>query len=677
MPIPYYSDTDLLSEDDLNKVKNRVNMKMKELYSILEPTTSLIGPESYIPSSVSSGKSDSLIDIIIDLILKNGAMLIDASSYIITKDSLTKAEIKKIQDNIKIIKTKWDNWKSNRPDKADLDKLTDLQAAINDILLLKESEEQLNEQKSILIDKFNKLDEFKVKISDEINIISSEISTIQSELGTPAVAKLSPSEENDIIDEYIKSDPDVYNKFQKLEEMKDNFIPIIAQIQSIYNEYQPLEALLAPKLKVLGDIEKKIKIKQDDLKKIITDNKKYEKTIEQSAKRLKLLEDQLKRTFTTPEEKQEEINFLKDKAETELTITNFTKKIVPEPNINIIIDDIKKLEESKPQPLELQVFNEKKLEINKRLNDQLQLINENKTIDPTNEIDFEQYFKDTTVVIQEKETEIVDLNKEINKLSQDYLKQYIIDNNLQPLDDTKRNELIVKLQSQLPELQNAIKEKQTEYNDFKLKVDQFDSDFKLKMNTTLSNINTSFGSTDSDVLQTEATKIEDTTGIRFNTEYEQYQNDLQVETEKLNINLSVFNAVKVKIDTDSLLDFDKTINKIIFNFKTINDEFKTVIDNVASISQLKYDKLIKTYDRFKIDALIIKKKIKELPGDKLSLSGSQGQLKIQFADIENNVKSLFELLNNFDIQIDEFKKAYNPTRPVPKINIGGYMRRYL
>lgn len=676
MPIPYYSDTDLLSENDLNKVKNRVNMKMKELYSILEPTTSLIGPESYIPS-VSSGKSDSLIDIIIDLILKNGAMLIDASSYIITKDSLTKAEIKKIQDNIKIIKTKWDNWKANRPDKSDLDKLTDLQAAINDIVLLKESEDQLNEQKTILIDKFNKLDEFKVKISDEINIISSEISTIQSELGTPAVAKLSPSEENDIIDEYIKSDPDIYNKFQKLEEMKNSFIPIIAQIKSIYNEYQPLEALFKPKLKIFIDIERKIKIKQDDLKKIITDNKKYEKIIEQSVKRLNLLEDQLKRTFTTPEEQQDEIKFLKDKAETELTITNFTKKIVPDPDIKVITEEIKSLEQSKPQPLELQVFNEKKLEINKRLNEQLQLINENKTIDPTNESDFEQYFKDTTVVIQEKETEIVDLDKEINKLSQDYLKQYIIDNNLQPLDDAQRNELIVKLQAQLPELQDAIKKKQTEYNDFKLKVDQFDSDFKLKMNTTLSNINTSFGSTDSDFLQAEATKIEDITGIRYNTEYQQYQNDLQVETEKLNINLSVFNAVKVKIDTDSLLDFDKTINKIIFNFKTINDEFKTVIDNVASISQLKYDKLIKTYDRFKIDALIIKKKIKELPGDKLSLSGSQGQLKIQFADIENNVKSLFELLNNFDIQIDEFKKAYNPTRPVPKINIGGYMRRYL
>lgn len=676
MPIPYYSDNDLLNEDDLNKVKNRVNIKMRELYSILEPTTSLLGPENYIPS-VASGKSDSLIDIIIDLILKNGAMLIDASSYIITKDSLTKAEIKKIQDNIKIIKQKWDNWKSNRPDKADLDTLTDLQAALNDIQLLKESQEQLNDQKSLLIDKFNKLDEFKIKISDEINIISSEISTIQSELGTPPVAKLSQSEENDIINKYIKTDTDVSSKFQKLEDMKSNIIPIITEIKNIYQEYKPLETLLAPKLKALADIEKQIKIKQDDLKKIITDNEKYKKTIEDSVKRLQLIEDNLKKTFTTPKEKKDEARFLKDKTDTELIITNFTKKIVPEPDINVIIDEIKILEESKPQPLELQVINEKKLEINKRLNDQLQLINENKTIDPTNNSDFEQYFKDTTVVIQEKETEIVDLDKEINQLSQDYLKQYIIDNNLQPLDDTKRNELIVKLQSQLPGLQDSIKEKQTEYDDFKLNIDQFDNDLKIKMNTTLLNINSSFGSTDPDVLQDEATRIEDITGITFNTEYQQYQDDLQIETEKLNINLSVFNAVKVKIDTDSLLDFDKTINKIIFNFKTINDEFKTVIDNASSISQLKYDKLIKTYDRFKIDALIIKKKIKELPGDKLSLSGSQGQLKIQFSDIENNVKSLFELLNNFDIQIDEFKNKYNPTRPVPKINIGGYMRRYM
>ena len=680
MPVPYYTDNELLGENDLNKVKNTINKKMKELYSILgEPATL---NEGVIPD-FTSGKTDVLVNEIIDLLVKNGSLLIGASSYIITKDGLTKAQIKTIKDQITQIEDDWKKWMSNRPDQAELQKITDLNKAINDLSILKESEDQLNEEKNKLLDMDSKLNEAKTGATADELKLNTEIADLQSQLGQPSVKVITASQETNVRDEFKSSSPEIIDKIKLLEDTIKQYESGVKKIEPLEKQLLKIKNISQTDSPLIDSINTKIDTLNSNIKKLeseivanIKDNSTYNAKIKKFEKELELRKVALA-ADPTNSTLQTEIS------DTETQISEFKKKLISEADIKKKNDEIEKnkkeidkLNANKEKlNINVELYNSTILDLYKKLYNEYQIFNPKEDININDKTELESYLTDSKAIVSNILNKIQKETNDLDTLEQNYLDQYLIDNNLSPISDTERNKKISELQKEITDLNDFIVLKEKEYNDYKLTVDQFENDLKLKLTSTQSNINTAFGTTDPDVLQAEITRLENITGMNMNTTYKKYLGDLEIENAKLNINLSVFNATKVKIDTDSLIDFDKNINKIINNFKILNDEFKTVIENSSTISEPKYNKLIKTYDRFKIDCLLIKQKIKQLPGDKLSLSGSQGQLKIQFADIENNVKSLFDLLNQFDIKINELKQKYNVTRPI--IGSGRFNNRYM
>lgn len=680
MPVPYYSDNDLLGENDLNKIKNNINTKMRELYSILDSSQTNTYNEAIIQDT-SSGKIDILVNEIIILIVKNGSMLLESSSFIIPKVLLNDAEIKKINDNIINIKKKWDNWFQNRPDAALLTRLTLLNDALSDIQTIEEQEEMVVINNQRLKDIEDKIQNTQIQPVDDIK---KEIIKLENEIKAFTVT-LTPDEEKQIISEHINSDPaitDAFNQRDNEIQQFKTYEPYYKYLSSNIPHIKPLQDEI---LKLQTDIpilDTELQTKTDD---ISLEEQTYKSNIDNNVinkdTKTKLKND-LKAVDLQLKGNPSDATLIDKKKELEESIKNIETSIFSDAQLNqqkALIE----LHTSNLKKIEKDITDSNKLLINKEkeLKDLLiHLVEQSLKFNPTTlpsdlssiaENDLISYTTDSLKLLTDKEQELKDSDIYIQNIITNYLDDYKKD--LGRKNEELKNENIIKLQEDIDILNNTlgIKQLQSDYNHYKPLFDKFEQELQIQKTQTLNNINTTLGSSDPNILRQEALKIENDTNITFQTEYKAFIDDTDIEKQKLNVNTSIANTISVKINNSSFIDFDKNITKIIFNFKIINDEFKTIITNFSNISLLKYDQLIKTYDRFKISCLLIKQKIKELPSGNLTLENVKGKDLSEFTPVKDNVKLLFNLLNEFDNQINQLKNKYNPTRAVPKVNIGG------
>ena len=148
-----------------------------------------------------------------------------------------------------------------------------------------------------------------------------------------------------------------------------------------------------------------------------------------------------------------------------------------------------------------------------------------------------------------------------------------------------------------------------------------------------------------------------------------YQNKNELLRDIL-IDSSILTIKKTKVDTESILDFDKLIQKIIFNFDEINKDLSELIPLISSINKSTFDKLIASAKSLKIKMDNLYFVIFNIDGSE-KITSLKTATKMRFKDILENIKSIFDKMDILEKIIIKLYNVYNPIRTQLETSKGG------
>jgi hypothetical protein len=133
---------------------------------------------------------------------------------------------------------------------------------------------------------------------------------------------------------------------------------------------------------------------------------------------------------------------------------------------------------------------------------------------------------------------------------------------------------------------------------------------------------------------------------------------------------SIKGVKQTKVDTESQLDFDKLIQKILFNYDEINKDLINMKGTISTITQSNFDKLISASKTLKLQiknlGLVIYNTDGTFKITPITVGG-----KIRFKDITDNIKNVVNKHLEFEEIVVDLSNNYNPTRTQPEA-IGTY-----
>jgi len=146
--------------------------------------------------------------------------------------------------------------------------------------------------------------------------------------------------------------------------------------------------------------------------------------------------------------------------------------------------------------------------------------------------------------------------------------------------------------------------------------------------------------------------------------------------EDILVDKSIFTVKQTKVDTESILDFDKLIQKIIFNFDEINKDLQDITPLISTINKSTFDKLITSSKSLKIQMDKLYFILFNTDGTP-KITSLKTATKMRFQDILENIKSIFDKMDILEQTIISLYNVYNPSRTQPEAARGGGRNEYI
>ncbi len=157
---------------------------------------------------------------------------------------------------------------------------------------------------------------------------------------------------------------------------------------------------------------------------------------------------------------------------------------------------------------------------------------------------------------------------------------------------------------------------------------------------------------------------------------DKFYKDKNILLEHILLDSSIFGVKQTKIDTDSQLDFNKLIQKIIFNYDEINKDLVDMKPLISTITKENFDNLIKVAKQLKLQMKNLGILIFN-PDGSLKLTSVDSGGKLRFKDMANSIKDIVDKHIQFEEIVVDLSNNYNPTRTQPEQMKGGGRNEYI
>lgn len=268
-------------------------------------------------------------------------------------------------------------------------------------------------------------------------------------------------------------------------------------------------------------------------------------------------------------------------------------------------------------------------------------------------------FKGIVTGLQTLKSDIDNTERKIEEMLMEPLDKTPLTRELTRLTEFLNNKLKINLADKIQERINMI-------DHINLLMDKLD---EIKYEESINDIKKMFGSSDVPELKKMKDNIIKKLGTigKLSEEYFKKKNKI---LEDIIFDETIKGVKQTKVDTESILDFDKLIQKILFNYDEINKDLINMKGTISTINQSNFDKLISA-------AKTLKLQIKNLG---LVIYNSDGTFKItpittggkiRFKDITDNIKNVVNKHLEFEEIVVDLSNNYNPTRTQPEAAKGG------